>query len=204
MPPFFFLERVTVLFEHSGCLQCGHTAFMLTILKKERVLFIDRKPTRIGAKQMAPIITRCLSRLSRWVGLAREVMRAEFPEFESIQAFKVLSLRDKHESTWRVLSERLEEQMKSLAKLGHMLGLNVSILTEQFFSALPTAQYIFSKKDCEAGAAWREAVNTIDRGNRLAGDKTGAIRTVLLRAAAWGVSTSGVERPFGLLREAQP
>ena len=89
-----FLERVTVLFEKGRCLQCGHTAFMLTLLQKERLLFIDRKPKRVGGVAMAPIVTRrCLKRLEKWVRLAREVLRAEFPQFETVQAFSALCLR---------------------------------------------------------------------------------------------------------------
>ncbi len=38
-----FLERITVLLERQGCLECGHTAFMLRVLEKERLLFIGRR-----------------------------------------------------------------------------------------------------------------------------------------------------------------
>ena len=67
---------------------------MLTLLQKERLLFIvDRKPKRVGGVAMAPIVTRCLPRLEKWVRLAREVLRAEFPQFETVQAFSALRLR---------------------------------------------------------------------------------------------------------------
>ena len=43
-----FLERITVLFERQGCLGCGRTAFMLRVLEQERLLWIDRRPKRVG------------------------------------------------------------------------------------------------------------------------------------------------------------
>ena len=38
-----FLERITLPFERHGCLGCGHTAFMLRVLEKERLLSIGRR-----------------------------------------------------------------------------------------------------------------------------------------------------------------
>ena len=86
-----------MLFERQGCLGCGHTAFMLRVLEKERLLFIGRRPKRVGGIVMDRIITRCLGRLSKWVQLAREVLRVEFPQFERVQAFGALRLRTRHE-----------------------------------------------------------------------------------------------------------
>ena len=53
-----FLERVTVLFERQGCLGCGHTAFTLRVLEKEKLLFIDHRPKRVGGIAMDRIIAR--------------------------------------------------------------------------------------------------------------------------------------------------
>ena len=72
-----------MLFERQGCLGCGHTAFMLHVLEKEKLMFIDHRPKRVGGIAMDRIITRCLGRLSKWVQLARKVLRAEFPQFRN-------------------------------------------------------------------------------------------------------------------------
>ena len=42
------LELITVRVERQGCLGCGHTAFMLRVMEKERLLFSDRRPKRVG------------------------------------------------------------------------------------------------------------------------------------------------------------
>ena len=119
-----FLERVTVLFEKGRCLLCGHTAFMLMLLQKERLLFIDRKPKRVGGVAMAPIVTRCLRRLEKWVQLAREVLRAEFPQFETVQAFSALRLRSlAAEPQAAGLEAEHLMQTEKLAKIAQMLSL---------------------------------------------------------------------------------
>ncbi len=205
-----FLERVTVLFEKGRCLQCGHTAFMLTLLQKERLLFIDRIPKRVGGVAMAPIVTRCLKRLEKWVRLAREVLRAEFPQFETVQAFSALRLRSlaAEPQAAGLEAERLM-QTEKLAKIAQMLSLDANLLTAQFFDNLPTALFAFGRNgNGDSLAAWREAVDATDlswrRRGRQDAERTDVLRSALLRAGAWGASTSCVERLFGLLLKAQP
>ena len=205
-----FLERITVLFENGRCLQCGHTAFMLTLLQKERLLFIDRTPKRVGGVAMAPIVTRCLKRLEKWVRLAREVLRAEFPQFETVQAFSALRLRSlaAEPQAAGLEAERLM-QTEKLAKIAQMLSLDANLLTAQFFDNLPTARFAFGRNgNGDSLAAWREAVDATGlpwrRRGRQDAERTDVLRSALLRAGAWGASASCVERLFGLLLKAQP
>ena len=202
------LERVTVLFEKGRCVQCGHTAYMLTVLQKERLLFIDRKPKRVGGVAVAPIVTRCLKRFETWVRLAREVLRAEFPQFETVQAFSALRLSLAAQPLAALEAERLTQTAK-LAKIAQMLNLDADELTIQFFDNLPSALWAFERGGVgDSLAAWREAVDARDQSCRRLGrrraSQTGVLRSALLRAGAWGASTSCVERLFGLLLKAQP
>ena len=131
-----FLERATVLFEIGDCVKCGHTSSMLAALEKQRLLFIDRKAKRIGGIRMLPIVTRCLGRLSKWVQLAREVLRAEFPQFEIVQAFGALRLQSRSERRRDLAaqphteSERLK-QVDQLTKIAQLLGLDANMLAAQ-------------------------------------------------------------------------
>ena len=55
--------------------------------------------------------------------------------------------------------------------------------------------------------AWRSAVDAADRRHyrkRETAEPTDVLREVLIRAGAWGASTSNVERLFGLLKHRQP
>ncbi len=80
-----FVKQIRVLFDQRCCLVTGYTGVMLNMLKKERVLFIDHKPKKVGGKpsdEMTCIINHCLARLRQWTLLAPRVLQAEFPQFE--------------------------------------------------------------------------------------------------------------------------
>ena len=123
-------------------MQRGHTTYVLTILQKERLLFIDRKPKRVGGVVMAPIIARCLKRLEKWVRLAREVLRAEFPHFETVQAFSALRLQSLAAEPLCLEAARLMHTDK-LMKIAQLLSIDANKLTTQFFDNLPTAIFAF-------------------------------------------------------------
>ena len=206
-----FLERITVLFDHSGCLLTGYTGFMLELLKKERLLFIDHIPHKVGgksARMMEDIVQRCLQRLRNWTALAREVLAAEFPRFESIQAFSVLRLVPCNERRARINAEDERAGLTGqLQKLANLLCLDCNALTDQFFDHLPVAQHEFDRLGTSAFAAWREALEKVRCGPRA--DKKarfhpyGELLQVLIRAGSWGASTSGVEQLFSVARAAQ-
>ncbi len=201
-----FLQRITVLFEGRGCLRSGHTAFMLSLLQKERLLFIDHKAKRVGGHNLQRATDRCLERLVKWVRLAREVVRAEFPQFESVQAFAALRLLgpDDRPTSYNVESER-NALAAQLTKLAALLRLDVNVLSEQFFAHLPSAQFAFDSQNCTSFAAWRQVVRaTLDDRRRRQSHGADVLKEVLIRQAAWGASTSGVERLFGLQRSAEP
>ena len=161
---FFFLERITVLFERQGCLGCGHTAFMLRVLEKEKLLFIDHRPKRVGGIAMDRILIRCLRRLGKLVQLAREVLRAEFPQFETVQAFGVLRLKTRHEEPELASFEaERNKQIEQLSKIAQMLELDVNDLLAQYYQHLPTAQFACCREGCDSLVVWRNAVDVVDR-----------------------------------------
>jgi hypothetical protein len=159
-----FLERSTVLFERQGCLGCGLIAFMLRALEKKKLVFIDHRPKRVGGIAMDRIITRCFGRISKWVQLAREVLRAEFSQFETAQAVVALRLKMRHEQQElaSIEAER-SKQIEQLSKVAQMLELDVHDLLGQFFQHLPTAQFVCCRDGCASLVAWREAVDAADR-----------------------------------------
>ena len=160
-----FLKRITTLFDQKGCLLTGFTAYMLELLKKERVLYIDHKPKKVGGKstdQMAPIVQRCLGRLEKWSVLAQEVLHAEFPEFESVNAFSVFRLTSVEERReWADAEMERRTVSTKLLNLTNLLRLDVENLKERFFDHLPVAQHIFDQQGCTSFAAWKEAMDNV-------------------------------------------
>ena len=116
---------------------------------------------------MDRIIARCLGRLSEWVQLAREVIRAEFPQFEMVEAFGALRLRKRHEQRELAIFEaERNKQIEQLSKISQILELNVNDLLAQFFQHLPTAQCACCRDGCDSIVAWRDAVYDADRCQR--------------------------------------
>ncbi len=188
-----FLERITVLFEHRGCLSSGHTQYVISLLKRERVLFIDHVPKRVGGKDVRPVLDRCFRRFNAWLKLAREVLAAEFPQFETLQAFSALRLTS---CTDRLRTSADRERVAltaQLMKLAQFFRLNADTLIHEFFDHLPSAQFNFDHSaSSDSLAAWRGVANQTDaRGRRLLKNHpVETLRYVLIRAYAWGASTT--------------
>ena len=99
------------------------------------------------------------------------------------------------------------KQIEQLSKVAQMLELDVNDLLAQFFQHLPTAQFACCREGCDSLVAWRSAVDAADRRQyrkRETAAKSDVLREALIRAGAWGPSTSNVERLFGLLKHRQP
>ena len=108
-------------------------------------------------------------RFNAWLKLAREVLSAEFPQFETVQAFSALrltSLRDRCRTTADHERAVLTAQ---LTKLAQFFGLDADTLLHELFDRLPSAQFNFDHSaSSESLAAWRAVVSNTDaRGRRL-------------------------------------
>ena len=201
-----FLERISALFERQGCLAATgcYTNHMLAVLARPRCVYIDGVPKRIGGGAPAPeVVARCLARMCGWVRLCKEILAAEFPQFELMQAFSCFRLTHMAERrTSDAESERLALQEK-LTKLAHILKLDVNCLSAEFYDHLPIAQYEFElgPAGTSSFAAWRAAVTKArGRSRKRLAHPSDTLVKVLVRMASWGVSTSGVEQSFAALR----
>lgn len=100
--------------------------------------------------------------------------------------------------------EEREAVTQKIQKLSQLLGLNEETLQDQFFDHFPIAQHEFDQNNCTAFVAWRAAVDRVRKGGvvakKLKAHPVDSLVRVLLRAGAWGVSTSGVEQQFSAIR----
>ena len=79
--------------------------------------------------------------MARGCNFADEILRAEFPQFETAQSFGVLRLKTRHEE--RELASMEAERNKhieQLSKIAQMLELDVHDVPAQYYQHLPTAQ----------------------------------------------------------------
>ena len=69
-------------------------------LRKETVIRVGQHFRSLGGDGTLPpqVVAECFSRMSQWVSLAEETLKAEWPSFEAIQAFSVFQLTPRLET----------------------------------------------------------------------------------------------------------
>ena len=69
-------------------------------LRKETVIRVGQRFRSLGGDGTLPpqVVAECFSRMSQWVSLAEETLKAEWPSFEAIQAFSVFQLTPRLET----------------------------------------------------------------------------------------------------------
>ena len=74
----------------AGCVFTQHALHMLC---DQRVVALPSGVKVFGGHMEPDVISRCMARMSNWVSLTLQSLRAEFPAFELAQAFKVFRLK---------------------------------------------------------------------------------------------------------------
>ena len=102
-----FMANMTYLFRHRGALNIEHSYFnyMVQVLEKhEIIIHVENKVRRVGGPGAvtADIFDRVFGRMAAWVDLALHIVRAEFPEFEVMSCFSMMTL------TYETLPEHID------------------------------------------------------------------------------------------------
>lgn len=187
-----YLKRVTWLFgsETQGALKTGYTKYMVdTLASSRRTIMLDGKPTFIGGpnKPALDVISSCFKRMQNWLQLCRHTIRAEVPEFETLQTFECFNL------TGRVT----ESTYTSLRQLGTVLKLDLLRLKAQFEDVRPLAERHAENRGLSTELAWKAALFDVRRSarSRIA-HPVDVLEEALARLVAWNASTTNVERRF--------
>ena len=142
--------------------------------------------------------SRCLGRMQNWVRLAHQISQAEFPDFELLHAFWVFDV-----SSWKRAADgsgHIKGKMAlAFQRLAKVLKLNADTLANQFMKCLPVARRHVESLGWPNRRAWAHAVRRMASSRPDEGLE--AIKAVVRRYLAWGLSTSGVERSFALARD---
>ena len=201
-----FVRKLDVLFGRGAVLETGYTSVALQFLEKPRTIYINRQAKTLGGVprvQLATIACDCLKRFASWTRLAKEVVAAEFPQFELLQAMACFELTPMADRRLAMTAgdERLALDEK-LEKLAAVLQLDEDRLRQQFYDFHAAAQHRFDELGISSFAAWRASVlatSANKRMNQMHASET--LSQALARAAGWGASTSGVEQMFSGVRE---
>ena len=144
-------------------------------------------------------IDEALSHLQNWTVMGREILLAEFPEFDLVSALSVFGLPE----NCKKLQQTPDQMKRRKAKTERLSrSFKQPSFSDEFEDHLPFALREFSKScfGITYGEAWRLAVKTTQSiRNAELQHPCGALVYVLKREKCYGVSTSGIESDFSTL-----
>jgi hypothetical protein len=120
-------------------------------------------------------------------------VRTEWPDFQTLMAYKVLALA-KEKTLILALSE---ESVKDLQRLGQVAGVDPEDLQAEFLDHMPFAQRNIQHEKCAVFLAWHKAVVTTQRRKAIAkAHPVTALVPILQRFRICSGTTSSVELTF--------
>ena len=180
-----FIDRIAYLFiDGNVWTSYGHTTTMLDYLKQQRAFMVMNVAHSIGGCGAVTenLKTECLTHLRRWVVMAFEVLKAEFPSHEIMQSMLVFD-------TSRPPSPPATID-NALRRLASAFSLCDAQLRCEYDAIHPYARSLQKKMP---GVGLPALYRTIlQRRHR----ECPMLMHVLARFSAWSVSTSGLEQRF--------
>ena len=145
---------------------------------------------------------RCLARMVNWWRLAREVLEADFPQYDLLHSFAVFDLDLGVDRVVAGAAQLTEQEEEALDNWAVLLSLNPTALKEQF-RQLRGLALAFRENSVDTLEAWQQAIlETQATSRRRAAYPVSALLPVLQRYAAYTGSTSGVEQDFSRFKRA--
>ena len=155
---------------------------------------------------VAPAVqTRCLARMVNWVAAVVQTLRAEFPSFETIQAWGVFNVvqhdRDMGAYTQGATNAQRHRQMERLIE-----AFRVEATADELVGEMESVRHLAARVAVEDSLSSRDAwmraaemTTANKRGGVLDASRSppSTLLQMIIRYWAAGGSTSGVEQSFG-------
>ena len=204
-----FMNNIEYLFLDRGCVVAhGYTAWAIGVCKTPKMLNAGNLGLRtFGDPNLsASVVNNCLARMKGWYHLAKHVIHADFPEFETTQAFSVFNLAKprKYLRSQCTTDETDAIERQGIRRVALLLELPEAELDQQFKHVQPFARKQFIETGCDTFTAWANAVKLVEsmRGSSSCREM---IRIAVAGLALYGGSSSGVEQTFSkLYRQINP
>eukprot|EP00435_Cladocopium_sp_Y103_P066961 s17_g29.t1 len=193
-------SRCSRLFDAEECKHHGFTQFMLDALQKPRIVPVTGQTIGCSAGVPDQVFRSCLGHLKEWLVVAREICRAEFPNFRLLAAFQIFDIDvtnplghagNTSRASMVEVKKRFHDYVDILAKF---FSVNAKNLHDELDTVKPMAVEEMTDSGCTCQEAWRRVLKT-----RLKTFQT--LHKVLLEYMALGASTTVVERGFGKTRK---
>ena len=151
-----FKERIRQLFigaqgQPPLCMTTGFTNHMISILQQPFLINIDGGTKQIGGNLTHAIERRCLGRMANWVCLCESTLAAEFPDFETVQAWGAFYL-----AADEINPHTVYQQIVRL-NAAFDLGGDVDEIMDQHAHFHPIARQIHVQEGLSSQDAWFKA-----------------------------------------------
>lgn len=147
------------------------------------------------------VLRRCFSRMSNWVAMVIESVRAEYPAWELMQSVSIFNLGCRDPSN---PCAEMRNQAESVQRLAQCCNVSARKLTDQLHDAIPFACKMFGQQQASSSSAvaWMATMKKmVDRRLR-EHHPVSALGPVLQRyVALQGCSTGDTERGLGVLNK---
>ena len=187
-----FVHSVELLFQGEECLRLpGFTKHVMDLLRAEDLpVFINNSLQFLGGAPSQGAVRRCLNHMCNWTKLAREVVQAEFPDYNLFAAFAAFDVHADQDIDAVLNCMHIDRMAKAF-------GVDGPQLRGELLRHRPLVQAAVS-----GGTPLREAWQDVLRKTQTRGKATRdaypaeALAPVTQRYLAWSVSSSGVEQTF--------
>ena len=189
------LSRLHYLVIEQHVKDSGYTDHMVQQLRRPRGFLVRGRPKTVGGLpegSESPILARILQRMSAWVHLATQTVKAEFPSFELLSSFLLFDIQAPDSSEWQLSKRKACERLAKACRVSHQ-GLLDEVLT---LEPVATQLQIASNGKMTSFDAWRTAVQRTQARKGMAERfPVSNLMPVLVRHGAFsGATTSGVEQ----------
>lgn len=197
-----FAVRIVELYKSGGAFRInGYTSYMLNLLQNTPVTYPVAGALRtLGGKPVSEDTqAQCLRHMAPWVELCMDVLRAEYPAFEAVQAFRVFAnLAGLAPSQLPDFQDKTEPALRDVEVLGKMAGVTVHGLIAEMQSVHHVVHNELTTKPRGAIVqdVWVSALKRCEAAYRIT---YCSLRAVLCRLLSARPCTSSIEQNFSLL-----
>ena len=190
-----FKDRIKILFtgDNPLCMTTGFTCHMLQILAVPFVVHLPGLQKQLGGEIPPETIGRCQARMQNLVVLTLSTLKAEFPAFETLQAWGAFNVQSDDSVTDPSIVYGQLLQIKNTFNI----AADMDDIIAQHAHFHPIAKRIAVTEGIGSQDAWHKAMTLASRthNTRLTHPKN-AILEFVVRLCASGGSSSGCEQTF--------
>ena len=196
------LTRLENLYLHRQCMSPGHPGFTAAMVANLKNVVILQLPwtTRFLGREFGPSeedIESALQVMCAWVVAVKEVIQAEFPDYQLCAAFQVFHLRGGKAKDLEVTDAIL----RHLRRIAQSLKVEIHVLLAEFVDLMPMAVGISLAEGLDSFEAWPALLDRLAKNKRLAtAHPYTTMQKALVRFAAKEPSTSPLETGFAKSR----